>query len=106
MLSMSTAESLGLPAGDYSLGGLFLLILAVGLFMLANSAIKSLKNRKHKKEVDAMQLGDLVTTYGGITGTVIARRHGTVEIEMTEESRVRYMDWAIAEVKKPGAAQN
>ncbi len=61
--------------------------------------------RKKDKQLQDMrsslEIGDNVTTIGGIVGRVVALKDDTVVLETgTDRNRVRFKRWAVQEVEK------
>ena len=57
------------------------------------------KKEKEQKEMrDNLQIGDEVTTIGGITGIIVRKAEDTVVIETgSDRSKIRVKTWAISE---------
>ena len=61
--------------------------------------------RKKDKQLQDMRssldIGDNVTTIGGVVGRVVALKDDTVVLETgTDRNRVRFKRWAVQEVEK------
>ena len=75
------------------------LVIAVMYFMLIRPQQK--KDQKLKDMRSSIEIGDGVTTIGGIVGRVVSIKEDTIVIETgTERSKIRFKRWAISEVEK------
>ena len=90
------------PWGTAAMFGFWILIFAAMYFILIRP------QRKKQKEEDAMrssiEIGDDVTTIGGIVGKVIAIRDDdeTFVLETgSDKTRIRFKKWAISSVDTP-----
>lgn len=75
----------------------FLVVIAVMYFML----IRPQKKREKKLQVmrNSIEIGDGVTTVGGIVGRVISIKEDTIVVE-TASAKIRFKRWAVSEVEK------
>ena len=72
------------------------LMLVVFYFFLIRPQKKKEKDSKNMR--DSLQIGDEVTTIGGITGIVVRKAEDTVIIETGgDRSKIRVKIWAISE---------
>ncbi|MDR0947204.1 MAG: preprotein translocase subunit YajC [Ruminococcus sp.] len=72
------------------------LMLVVFYFMLIRPQKK--KEKEAKRLRDNLQIGDEVTTIGGITGIIVRKQEDTIVIETGgDRSKIRVKLWAIAE---------
>lgn len=103
MLMEATAAAAD-PAATEELGmGVLLLqllpmvVLVVFMYLLMIRPQK--KKEKEQKEMrDNLQIGDEVTTIGGITGIIVRKGEDTVVIETGgDRSKIRVKTWAISE---------
>ena len=90
------------PWGTAAMFGFWILIFAAMYFILIRP------QRKKQKEEDAMrssiEIGDDVTTIGGIVGKVISMREDdeTFVLETgTDKTRIRFKKWAVSSVDTP-----
>ena len=71
-----------------------LLILVVMYFMLIRPQRK--REKEQQKMRNNLQIGDEVTTSGGIIGRVVSLREDTVVIETgSDRSKIRIKRWAV-----------
>lgn len=108
---MLRAENASAPAADQAdmtasmLPSLLMLALMFGLMYLIVIRPQKKKEKEQQAMKDSLQIGDEVTTIGGITGIVIRinrnpqnPREDTVVIETGgERSKIRVKMWAISE---------
>ena len=60
------------------------------------------RDKKAKAMLDAMQVGNTVTTIGGVTGKIINIKDDEVTVETgVEKAKITFKKWAIKEVVKP-----
>ncbi len=60
------------------------------------------RDKKSKAMLDAMQVGNTVTTIGGVTGKIINIKDDEVTVETgVEKAKINFKKWAIKEVVKP-----
>ncbi|MCI6639730.1 MAG: preprotein translocase subunit YajC [Pygmaiobacter massiliensis] len=80
------------------------LITVIALFAIMYFLMIRPQKKKDKQLADmrnALDIGDGVTTIGGIVGRVVALKDDTVVIETgTERTRIRFKRWAIQDVEK------
>ena len=86
------------PAGGSGLTTIFMLVLLVGMFWFMSRS-----NKKKEKEAaemrDSLQVGDEVTTIGGIIGKVVSIKDETFVLETTKEkTQIRFLKGAIRSV--------
>lgn len=74
-----------------------MVVLVVFMYLLMIRPQK--KKEKEQKEMrDNLQIGDEVTTIGGITGIIVRKGEDTVVIETGgDRSKIRVKTWAISE---------
>ena len=108
-LNMISALCIGAPAatgdGAASSGGLFsggsiwMLVFIAGLFALMYfTSIRPQKKRQQEEQKlrDSVQIGDDITTIGGITGKVVTVKEDSIVIETgADKTRMKLMRWAI-----------
>lgn len=82
---------------DYTTIIMLVLIIAVFYFFLIRP-----ENKKKKKAAEMrnnLKVGDMITTIGGIIGTVCAVKDDTIVIETgADRVRVEFAKWAISTV--------
>lgn len=101
---MLRAENASAPAADQAdmtasmLPSLLMLALMFGLMYLVVIRPQKKKEKESKEMRDNLQIGDEVTTIGGITGIVVRKTEDTVVIETGgDRSKIRVKIWAISE---------
>ena len=102
MLMEATAAANTAATEEVGMGVLLLqllpmVILVVFMYLLMIRPQK--KKEKEQKEMrDNLQIGDEVTTIGGITGIIVRKGEDTVVIETGgDRSKIRVKTWAISE---------
>ncbi|MCM1328715.1 MAG: preprotein translocase subunit YajC [Ruminococcus sp.] len=78
----------------------YLIMMAIifGLMYLLMIRPQKKKEKEAKEMRDNLQIGDEVTTIGGITGIVVRKTEDTVVIETGgDRSKIRVKTWAISE---------
>ena len=77
----------------------FALVLVLMYFMIIRPQRK--KDKKMEEMRSSIEIGDTVTTIGGIVGLVVAIKEDTIVLETgTDRSKIRFKRWAISEVNK------
>ncbi|MEG3030531.1 MAG: preprotein translocase subunit YajC [Oscillospiraceae bacterium] len=77
----------------------FVLIFVVMYFFMIRPQKK--KDQKTQEMRKNLEIGDGVTTIGGIVGRVVAIKEDTVVVETgTDRSKIRFKRWAISDVEK------
>ena len=77
----------------------FALVLVLMYFMIIRPQKK--KDKKMEEMRSSIEIGDTVTTLGGIVGLVVAIKEDTIVLETgTDRSKIRFKRWAISEVNK------
>ena len=77
----------------------FLLVIVVMYFLLIRPQKK--KDKAMQEMRSSVEIGDTVTTIGGIVGIVVAMKEDTIVVETgTGSSKIRFKRWAISEVAK------
>ncbi len=75
---------------------MFVLMIVLLYFVILRPQKKKEKDQKNLRE--NLQVGDVVTTIGGITGIVVRKTEDTVVIETGgDKSKIRVKIWAISE---------
>ncbi len=104
MRAEASAGGAGDPAAMNTTGSVLYFIFSFGLLALVFYFFMIRPQRKKDKEAkqlrDNLQIGDEVTTIGGIVGIVVRRNDetGTVVIETGgDRSKIRVKLWAISE---------
>ena len=77
----------------------FVLIIAVMYFMIIRPQKK--KDKQMQDMRSNIEIGDTVTTIGGIVGIVTSMKEDTIVVETgTGSSKIRFKRYAVAEVTK------
>ena len=77
----------------------FALVLVVMYFLMIRPQKK--KDEQLQDLRNALEIGDNVTTIGGIVGRVVALKDDTIVLETgTERNKVRFKRWAVQDVEK------
>ena len=77
----------------------FVLIIAVMYLMVIRPQKK--KDKQMQEMRSSIEIGDIVTTIGGIVGIVISMKEDTIVVETgTGSSKIRFKRWAVSEVAK------
>ena len=95
---MLTADGAGATGGGLDFTWIIMLVLLVGMFFFMSRS-----NKKKEKEAadmrDSLQVGDEVTTIGGIIGKVVSIKEETFVLETTKEkTQIRFLKGAIRSV--------
>ncbi|MDK2814014.1 MAG: preprotein translocase subunit YajC [Clostridiales bacterium] len=78
---------------------LFVPVLALMYFMMIRPQKK--KEKQQQAMRNSLEIGDSVTTIGGIVGRVVALKEDTVVLETANErNKIRFKRWAVQEVEK------
>ena len=86
------------PTGGFDFTWIIMIVLLVGMFFFMSRS-----NKKKEKEAadmrDNLQVGDEVTTIGGIIGKVISIKEETFVLETTKaKTQIRFLKGAIRSV--------
>ena len=77
----------------------FLLVLVVMYFLIIRPQKK--KDKQMQDMRSSVEIGDSITTIGGIVGIVVSIKEDTLVVETgTDRSKIRFKRWAISEVNK------
>ena len=77
----------------------FALVLVVMYFLMIRPQKK--KDKQLQDLRNSLEIGDNVTTIGGIVGRVVAIKDETIVLETgTERNKVRFKRWAVQDVEK------
>ena len=77
----------------------FLLIIVVMYFMIIRPQKK--KDKEMQEMRSSIEIGDTVTTIGGIVGIVVSMKEDTIVIEtVTNNTKIRFKIYAVSEVTK------
>lgn len=86
-------------------GSMFSVLISFGLVMAIMYFMMIRPQKKKDKQLSDMRnsldIGDGVTTIGGITGRVVALKDDTLVIETgNDRTRIRFKRWAVQDVEK------
>ena len=97
--SAANSTNAEMQGGTFSLVYSFVMMAIVFAIMYFLMIRPQKKKEKEAKEMrDNLQIGDEVTTIGGITGIVVRKTEDTVVIETGgDRSKIRVKTWAISE---------
>ena len=99
LLADAAAETAEMPDMTMQTVSMFIwmaVLLGLMYFMMWRPQKK--KEKEQKAMRDNLQIGDEVTTIGGITGIIVRKTEDTVVIETgTDRNKVRVKIWAISE---------
>ena len=92
------------PASPGGFGDMSIFLI-MGVMLVAMYFLMWRPNKKKEKQAaelrNSLEVGDEVTTIGGIVGRVISLKEDTFVLETAgERSRLRFKRWAIQEVNK------
>lgn len=77
---------------------IIMMVIVFGLMYFIMIRPQKKKEKEAKEMRDNLQIGDEVTTIGGITGIVVRKTEDTVVIETGgDRSKIRVKTWAISE---------
>ncbi|MDR0991388.1 MAG: preprotein translocase subunit YajC [Ruminococcus sp.] len=77
---------------------ILMIVFMVAIFYFFMIRPQKKKDQEQKKLRDNLQIGDEVSTIGGIIGIIVKKADDTVVIETgTDRSKIRIKTWAVAE---------
>ena len=89
---------------EYSTMIVMIVVLVVMFFMMSRSEKKKKKEAQQMR--DSLQVGDVITTIGGIVGTVCAVKENTIVIETgADRVRVEFTKWARSSKGAPTSSE-
>ena len=107
-MNLFTIPVIATNTGTQSAGGLgalatFLpLILMFGLMYVIIILPQKRREKKTRSMLDALMVGDKITTIGGITGKIVNIKDDEITIETgIEKAKVNFKRWAVKDVEKP-----
>lgn len=90
-----------MPGGQWG-GVLGYLVLFVGLMYFMIFLPQKKRDKKAREMLNALEVGNSVTTIGGIVGKIINIKDDELVIETSvEKTQVKVKKWAVKEVEKP-----
>ncbi len=95
----TSANQVNMEAQQFSLvSSVIMMVIVFGLMYFLMIRPQKKKEKEAKEMRDNLQIGDEVTTIGGITGIVVRKTEDTVVIETGgDRSKIRVKIWAISE---------
>ena len=95
--TMTEAEAQA-AATSQLVSSVIMMVAVLGLFYFMAVRPQKKKEKEQKEMREALQIGDEVTTIGGIVGIVVRKGEDTVVIETGgDRSKIRVKTWAISE---------
>ena len=94
----ATADDAAMTGQLISSVGMLIVVMVVFYFMLIRPQNK--KEKEQKKMRDNLQIGDEVTTIGGIVGIIVRKNDDTQTVVIEtggDRSKIRVKTWAISE---------
>lgn len=92
--SSTTTGSTGLFGSPISM--IVIMVLLFGFMYFFTIRPQKKKQEEEQKLRDAVQIGDDITTIGGITGKVVTVKEDSIVLETgTDRTRIKFMRWAI-----------
>lgn len=93
-LTATDQQSGGLFGSSYSMIIIMVLLLVVMYFVMIRPQKK--KQAEEQKLRDSVQIGDDITTIGGITGKIVTvREESIVIVTSADKTKLEFMRWAI-----------
>ncbi len=88
--------------GNYSIVGVVVyFVLFLGIMYLLFFLPQRRREKKTKQMLEALRVGDEITTIGGISGKVLSMKDDELTIETAvEKTKINVKKWAIKEVKE------
>ncbi len=75
---------------------ILIMVLLFGFMYFFTIRPQKKKQEEEQKLRDAVQIGDDITTIGGITGKVVTVKEDSIVLETgTDRTRIKFMRWAI-----------
>ncbi len=95
--TMTEAEAQA-AATSQLVSSVIMMVAVLGLFYFMAVRPQKKKEKEQKEMRETLQIGDEVTTIGGIVGIVVRKGEDTVVIETGgDRSKIRVKTWAISE---------
>ena len=78
-----------------------MLIVLMAVFLVIMIVPQKRREKKEKEMRDSLQIGDGVTTSGGIVGRVVSIKDDTILVETgSDRTKIRFNKWAVQTVEK------
>lgn len=92
------ADQQAVDSGSMFLSSTIMMVAVIAVMYFFMIRPQKKKEKEAKEMRDNLQIGDEVTTIGGITGIVVRKTEDTVVIETGgDRSKIRVKTWAISE---------
>lgn len=100
MPTAPAGEGTETPAG-FNWMNILMLVGIVVIFYFLMIRPQRNKDKKQKEMLGSMDVGDGVTTIGGIVGRIVSMKDDTVLVETgSDRTKLRFQKWAIQTVEK------
>ncbi|MDD3429161.1 MAG: preprotein translocase subunit YajC [Oscillospiraceae bacterium] len=77
------------------------MVLVIGVMYFLMIRPQKKKDKELAQMRNSLEVGDIITTIGGIVGPVVSVKEDTVVIETgSERTKIRFKRWAIQSVEK------
>ncbi len=96
-LLLQSADPTASAAGT-GLGMFIPLILIMGIMYFFMIRPQNKKQKELQKKLDSLKKGDKVITIGGIHGTIVSTKEGTVVVKVDDNTKIEFNRAAIATV--------
>lgn len=98
-LMVMTASENAAAAPEYDWTGFWIMTIAfIAIFYFILIRPQKKKEKETKQMRDSIQIGDEITTIGGIVGIVVKKGQDTLVIETgSDRSKIRIKTWAVQE---------
>jgi len=93
-------------AGESQMSGLFLLVAMVVVFYFLLIRPQSKRAKEHRNLVASLAKGDEVATNGGILGRITSVGESFIEIEVSENVRIKVQKDAVMQLMPKGTIKS
>lgn len=98
LLRAESTQPAELDQSSYLVSSVIMMVIVLALMYFMMIRPQRKKEKEAKEMRDNLQIGDEVTTIGGITGIIVRKSEDTVVIETGgDRSKIRVKLWAISE---------
>lgn len=100
--AQTTAVAEGTAASSgFGISSIVILVLMVAAFYFFVMRPQKKKEKEANERKNSIEVGDEITTIGGIVGYVVSMKEDTFVLETaSDRSRLRFKRWAIQDVNK------
>ena len=78
-----------------------MLVVLMGVFLVVMIVPQKRREKKEKQMRESLQVGDGITTIGGIVGRVVSVKDDTILVETgSDRTKIRFNKWAVQTVEK------